>query len=102
MNPLIPTAGPSTQSLGADFIQIMVQSGRVMMLLSQLPPTADWHYAGANVKPTTPDASTKPVFWYHPKGANTWRVIYADLHTADVASANAPTIPAETQPSTGK
>jgi hypothetical protein len=57
-----------------------------MMFLSQLPPSADWHYAGANVKPSTPDAATKPIFWYHRNNARDWRIIYADFHTAELPS----------------
>ena len=40
----------------------------------------DWHYAGAGVR--LGDANM-PVFWYQPKGSETYRVIYGDLHVED-------------------
>ncbi|MBN2316417.1 MAG: zf-HC2 domain-containing protein [Sedimentisphaerales bacterium] len=48
---------------------------------------ADWHYAGAGVK--LGDAS-KPIFWYQPKGSQTYRVISGDLSVKDVAPDNLP------------
>lgn len=48
---------------------------------------ADWHYAGSDVK--LGDAS-KPVFWYQPKGSQTYRVISGDLSVKDVAPENLP------------
>jgi outer membrane lipoprotein-sorting protein len=83
-----------------DFMKLMIEAGRIMMFLKQLPPSADWHYAGADVKPAASDGAIKPIFWYHPNSSATWRIIYADLHTADAAAGSAPHIPAETQPST--
>ena len=44
--------------------------------LSGLSPENDWHYAGKDVKLYTPG---KPVFWYKSIGAETYRVIFADL-----------------------
>ena len=41
---------------------------------------ADAHYAGKGVKRDTAD---KPIFWYRPKGKQTYRVIYADLSVGD-------------------
>jgi hypothetical protein len=46
-----------------------------------------WYYRGAGVK--LGDAA-KPIFWYRPAGAKTYRVIYGDLHAADVAPENLP------------
>jgi len=97
--PIVPKMSPGVQTLPqGDFMQMMVQAGRVMMLLGQMPGSADWHYAGAGVKPSASDAATKPVFWYHAGGAKSWRVIYGDLHSADVSMAEGPRGPAETQP----
>jgi hypothetical protein len=45
-----------------------------------LPPEADAHYAGKGVKFGTAD---KPIFWYRPKNAKNYRVIYADLSVRD-------------------
>lgn len=41
-----------------------------------LPDSADAHYAGKDVKQGTPD---RPIFWYKPKNAKKYRVIFADL-----------------------
>jgi hypothetical protein len=59
------------------------------MLFHQIIDTRGdkWHYAGAGVK--LGDAS-KAVFWYQPKGAETYRVIYGDLHVEDVAADQLP------------
>ncbi|MBN1391249.1 MAG: hypothetical protein JW947_00425, partial [Sedimentisphaerales bacterium] len=53
------------------------------MLFHQIIDTGgdDWHYAGAGVK--LGDADTA-IFWYQPKGSQTYRVIYGDLHVEDV------------------
>jgi hypothetical protein len=46
-----------------------------------------WYYRGKGVMLGTVD---KPIFWYRPRGAKTYRVIYGDLHVADVAPENLP------------
>jgi len=46
-----------------------------------------WHYAGSGVK--LGDAS-KAIFWYQPKGSETWRVVYGDLSVKDVTPENLP------------
>ncbi len=46
-----------------------------------------WRYAGQNVP--FGDSQT-PIFWYQPQGSPTWRVIYADLHVANVAAESLP------------
>jgi len=46
-----------------------------------------YHYAGQGAKL---GESGKAIFWYQPQGSATWRVIYADLHAADVAPENLP------------
>jgi len=46
-----------------------------------------WRYAGQNVLFGDP---ATPIFWYQPQGSPTWRVIYADLHVADVAATDLP------------
>ena len=58
----------------------------------QLPPTADAHYAGKGVKLGTAD---KPIFWYRPKDAKKYRVIYADL---SVREADTPPMTPNAQP----
>jgi hypothetical protein len=44
------------------------------------PPEADAHYAGKGV---SLGAGDKPIFWYRPKDAKKYRVIYADLSVRD-------------------
>jgi anti-sigma factor RsiW len=47
---------------------------------ASLPPEADAHYAGKGVSLGAPDT---PIFWYKPKDANKYRIIYADLSVRD-------------------
>jgi outer membrane lipoprotein-sorting protein/phage-related protein len=56
---------------------------RGMMFSSRLPKEADAHYAGKGV---SRDAADKPIFWYRPKDAKAYRVIYADLSVRDAAT----------------
>ncbi|MBN1508103.1 MAG: hypothetical protein JW955_14725 [Sedimentisphaerales bacterium] len=46
-----------------------------------------WYYRGKGVK--LGDADTA-IFWYRPKGSETYRVIYGDLRVEDVARENLP------------
>ena len=46
-----------------------------------------WYYRGQGV---TLGASETAIFWYRPKGSETYRVIYGDLHVEDVAVENLP------------
>jgi hypothetical protein len=55
-------------------IQMPVQRG--LMFAVGLPREADARYAGKGVSSAAAD---KPVFWYRPKDALKYRVIYADL-----------------------
>lgn len=62
--------------------------GRGFIFFQQLSPYGiDWHYAGKGVK--LGDAN-KPIFWYQPKGSQTYRVIYGDLHVEDTAADSLP------------
>jgi len=79
-----------------EFLKAVTQGTRALMFLQQLPATADWRYAGMGVKKG--DAS-QPIFWYHARDASTYRVVYADLHVADVPAGSVPQNPAaEVQP----
>jgi outer membrane lipoprotein-sorting protein len=62
----------------------VIKIGRGFQFGLMLPETADAHYAGKGVKRDTKD---RPIFWYKPEGAKTYRVIYADLsvHEAEAA-----------------
>jgi hypothetical protein len=68
------------RQLGMKFI-------RGMLFLQIYEAGDEWHYAGSGVK--LGDVDT-PVFWYQPKGSDTYRVIYADLSVKDVAPADLP------------
>lgn len=57
------------------------------MSFMSVVPSGMWRYAGQNVPFGDP---AMPIFWYQPQGSATWRVIYADLHVADVAPENLP------------
>jgi len=46
-----------------------------------------WYYRGKGVKLGEAD---KAIFWYRPKGSQTYRVIYGDLRVEDVARENLP------------
>jgi len=59
-------------------VQIPLQRGLLFALA--LPTDADAHYAGKGV---SLGAADKPIFWYRPKDAKKYRVIYADLSVRD-------------------
>ena len=77
VGPYAPAYGPEKQP------QIMY---RGLVFIGGLPG-GTWRYAGQNVSFGDP---ATPIFWYLPQGSTTWRVIYADLHVADVAPQNLP------------
>ena len=58
--------------------QMKFQPG--LKFAASLPPEADAHYAGKGV---SLGAADKPIFWYRPKDAKKYRVIYADLSVRD-------------------
>jgi outer membrane lipoprotein-sorting protein len=76
--------GPYAPGYGAERQAPVMYRGLVFS--SQLP-AGTWRYAGQNVRFGDPAV---PIFWYQPQGAPMWRVIYADLHVADVAPENLP------------
>jgi outer membrane lipoprotein-sorting protein len=68
--------------------QLGMTMGKGLVFFQQLDPTGvTWHYTGSGVK--LGDAG-KAVFWYQPKGSQTYRVIYGDLSVKDVAPENLP------------
>ena len=67
--------------------QTIMDMGRGITFVQQLPAESDWHYAGKNV--TFGDAET-PIFWYRPGGAETYRVIYGDLSIDEVPASERP------------
>jgi len=58
-----------------------------MIFLQKFEFGGKWGYAGKGVK--LGDAAT-PIFWYQPKGSETYRVIYGDLSVKDVAQQDLP------------
>lgn len=77
VGPYVPAVGEKQQ---ADIMY------RGMVFVTVLP-AATWRYAGQNVHFGDP---TVPIFWYQPASAPTYRVIYADLHVADVPPQSLP------------
>jgi len=68
--------------------QLGMAMGRGFVFFQQLDPTGvTWHYAGSGVKLGEAD---KAIFWYQPKGSQTYRVIYGDLSVKDVAPGDLP------------
>jgi len=73
-------ADPAAQERVRMFVQLM----RGFLFVRSLSAEGlEWHYAGADA--TFGDA-TAPVFWYRPEGAQTYRVIYADLSVLDATA----------------
>jgi hypothetical protein len=76
-------AEPITQKL-------MQQSMAGVLFYSTLRPENDSHYAGKGVKLGTVN---RPIFWYKPTGAASYRIIYADLSVKEVARDELPQLP---------
>lgn len=69
------------------YLEVSGKLFRGVYFVLGLPPEADWHYSGAEAAFGDP---TLPIFWYRPKGSETYRVVYADLSVLDVAFDNLP------------
>jgi outer membrane lipoprotein-sorting protein len=76
--------GPVATGYEGDQQQQIMFNG---MLFASALPAGSFRYAGQNVPYGDPATA---IFWYRPTGSETYRVIYADLHTADVAPENLP------------
>jgi hypothetical protein len=68
--------------LGMRFVR-----GGLFIQLFELKGEGKWHYAGKGVK--LGDAE-KAIFWYRPKGSETYRIIYGDLSVRDAAPEDLP------------
>jgi len=82
------------QKLSAKQMQEITKTARLkfqpgLTFVTSLPPEADAHYAGKGV---SLGAADTPIFWYRPKDAKTYRVIYADLSARDADTP--PSVPA--------
>ena len=77
-----------------EFVKVQIPLQRGLMFVFALPPAADARYAGKGV---SFGAADKPIFWYRPKDAKKYRVIYADLSVRDAdtppSAANAQPVP---------
>jgi len=67
--------------------QVAMRIARGMFFHQLLDSQGEWRYAGKGVK--LGDAAS-PIFWYQPKGSETYRVIYGDLSVKDVAQQDLP------------
>ena len=70
------------EQIGANFIK-----GMMFITLFEAKGMEPWHYAGNGVK--LGDAATA-IFWYRPKDASNYRVVYGDLNVADVSADQLP------------
>jgi len=61
--------------------------GRGILFFQNFEMRGEWHYGG---KGTRLGDADKAIFWYLPEGSQAYRVIYGDLHVADVAPENLP------------
>lgn len=72
---------------GDEATQLAMRFARGMIFHQLLDSQGEWRYAGKGVK--LGDAAT-PIFWYQPKGSETYRVIYGDLSVKDVVQQDLP------------
>jgi len=83
---------PKKQKLGelpdAEMLQVIQSAGRLMMATRALK--GGFGYRSEGVKLGDAD---KIVFWYRPEGAADYRVVYGDLHIADVTEDRLPEKP---------
>jgi len=52
-------------------------------IVNKMPGKSNWHYNGASIKLGDSDTA---IFWYKPKGSDSYRAIYGDLTIEDVAA----------------
>ena len=67
---------------------IVIKIMRALMFIQQIQ--TDWYYHGGGLE--LGDINTA-IFWYWPKGSKTYRVLYGDLHIANVDPENLPKTP---------
>ena len=77
-----PSAAPKEPDL-----QEVASFSRAFIFVAQLNPENDWHYAGEGAM--LGDAE-RPVCWWRPDGADSYRVIYGDLSIRDVPADELP------------
>jgi outer membrane lipoprotein-sorting protein len=79
--------GPQQQR---EMMTTLFKLNRGFMFALQMAKETDVHYAGKGV---SLGAADKPIFWYHPKDAKKYRVIYGDLTVREADAA--PSMPKE-------
>jgi outer membrane lipoprotein-sorting protein len=79
--------GPELQR---EMMAAIFKLNRGFMFALQMPKEAESHYAGKGV---SLGAADKPIFWYRPKDAKKYRVIFGDLTARDADAA--PNVPKE-------
>jgi len=85
--PLLVEKLPSLDLTEEEMMQMPIKFARGMLFLQIYETSGQLHYAGADVELGDTDT---PIFWYLPKDAETYRVIYGDLSVQDVAPENIP------------
>ena len=68
-------------------VELGMKLSKGFMFIRFFKGQGKWYYAGKGVE--LGDADT-PIFWYHPKDSQTWRVIYGDLSVEDAAEEQLP------------
>lgn len=85
-----PAIGKKMTELGLsekEQTELGMKLSRHLLFIRFFKGEGQWHYAGSGVKLGDAD---KAIFWYQPKGSQTYRVIYGDLSIKDVAPENLP------------
>jgi outer membrane lipoprotein-sorting protein len=75
---------PSEQDMQEQLSGLQKFTRGLSFAFEQLPREADAHYAGKGVKL---GAAGTPIFWYRPKDAQKYRVMYADLSVREADAA---------------
>jgi hypothetical protein len=87
---MAPTIGEKFDKLNVsdeEKLALGMKLSKGLMFIRFFQGQGKWYYAGKGVK--LGDADT-PIFWYHPKNSQTWRVIYGDLTVEDVNEQDLP------------
>jgi outer membrane lipoprotein-sorting protein len=85
-----PTIGKKIEGLSLsekEQIELGMKLQQHLLFIRFFKGEGNWHYAGKGVKLGEAD---KAIFWYQPKGSQTYRVIYGDLSVKDVTPEDLP------------
>ena len=97
-----PMMGHKLESSGLseqEQMKIGMALARHMLFIRFFRGEGEWVYNGKDVH--WGDAEI-PIFWYKPRGSETWRVIYGDLRVEDVAEADLPAVMTDEQRAANK